>query len=265
MKAIVKRVGKRLLFPTLLLLTGFCSKAPMNEPEPQGRIVLAEDFSYARCSYCPFAEEALDSLSREFGDSLAVIIYHRRMLGDTLSPPGVIVREGFYQISTSPIVVFDGTNKIQTSDPSLDYPTYKTQIMGCRSKKSPFRLRLNANQTGNTVNLVLHIIAIDSLQNSDLRIFFIAYEDDVVFIQAGAPDTIFDYVVRKMIPDENGIPLNIQQNDSTVQTAQFNLSDHWHADKMGLVAFIQDMTTKEVLQAMVLKKITTREVDDAFK
>lgn len=241
-------------FLTIALLLS-CSEAPKIEAELSPRVVLAELFTYARCTYCPFSEHALDSLSEEYGDSIAVIAHHRRILGDTLSPPYVAVRESLYQIDVSPIVVFDGVHVVQTEDPSQNYSTYQNYIIERKTVAPKLRLYLETTVISSSVNLKLHIVAIDSIEDGDYSLFFTVYEDSVYFAQSGAPESTFSYVMRKMIPDAYGAPITIAYPDSFIEEVDFDLEPTWHHEKIGVVAFIQDMETKEVLQAVVEKRI----------
>jgi len=254
-----RRTMWKVLYAVPFLFIHFCSEAPKVIEEPTGRIVLAEDFSFARCTYCPYAEDALDSLFHEYQDSLAVIVYHRRILGDTLSPAYVAVRESLYQITASPTVVFDGIHIVQTEDPNQDYATYKNFIISERNREPKLRLHLETNLIAFSVNLKLHIVVVDSIKIDDRYLFFVVYEDSVYFAQSGAPESTFNYVMRKMVPDERGIPIGLSYPDSIVKEVNFNLQDNWHKDKLGIVAFIQDKTTKEVLQAIVEKRIVSKE------
>ncbi|GAH09680.1 unnamed protein product, partial [marine sediment metagenome] len=70
------------------------------------------------------------------------------------------------------------------------------------------------------------------------------------------PDSTFYFVVRKMIPDEQGVLIDLLYPDSIVKEVDFNLLSHWHKNKLGVVAFVQDMETNQVLQAIVDKRIT---------
>ncbi len=242
----------------LLLLAALvaCSEAPYIKDEPKGRIVLAEFFTFARCAYCPGAEHALDSLSNEYGDSLAVIAYHRRILGDTLSPEYCSAREILYGITTSPATVFGGVSGIiQTQDPSQNYLTFKGWIIRRRSVASNIEVELETTISSSSAHILLCIITVDSIEAGDNRLFVVLYEDSVYFAQVGAPDSIFRYVVRKMIPDEWGMPIDIAYPDSLLQEVDFDLSPGWNLEKLGIVAFIQDLETKNVLQAIVSKRI----------
>lgn len=248
--------------PFVFLFFLFCSEAPKIKEEPTGRIVLAEDFSFARCTNCPYAEQALDSLFKEYQDSLAVIIYHRYgVLGDTLSPPYVSARESLYQITASPTVVFDGINIVQTEDPNQDYSIYKNWIIYERNIAPKLSLYLETNLIATSVNAKLHIVLVDSVESADYYIFFVVYEDSVYFPQEGAPVSTFYYVMRKMVPDEKGIPVDLVYPDSLVKEVDFNLPNNWNKNKLGIVAFVQNMETKEVLQAVVKKRLTTTQGD----
>ncbi|MCX7994157.1 MAG: Omp28-related outer membrane protein [candidate division WOR-3 bacterium] len=245
---------KTIIFTAILLIT-FCSDSPQIKIEPGDRIVLAEFFTFARCVYCPYAEHALDSLLKEYGDSLAVIAYHRRALGDTLSPPYVAVRESLYNIQTSPIVVFDGLQKIQTEKPEDNYPVYKNCIISERNRKTKLRLNLESTLKGDVVSLKVNIVVIDSIKDSEHRLFIVLVEDSVFFKQVGAPDSIFYFVMRKMIPDAKGITVNLVYPDSLIEERNCLIQSNWNVNKLGVVAFVQDMETKEVIQAVVKRRI----------
>jgi hypothetical protein len=246
-----------LMSVALFILTSiFCSEAPIVEEEPTGRIVLAELFTYARCVFCPFAEHALDSLSQEYGDSLAVIAYHRRQLGDTLSPVSVAVRESLYQITTSPAVVFDGLDLVQTEDPDANYSVYKGWIVNERNRTPLLRLGIDASVDAGAINLTLHVVSLDSIETGDYHYFFAVYEDSVYFAQSGAPESTFYYVVREMAPDAYGASIGISYPDSTAYSESIVLKSSWDVDKLGVVAFVQDMASHEVLQAIVVKRLT---------
>uniref|UniRef100_A0A7V1EHW1 Omp28-related outer membrane protein n=1 Tax=candidate division WOR-3 bacterium TaxID=2052148 RepID=A0A7V1EHW1_UNCW3 len=239
----------------VFLLFFFCSESPEIKKEPAGRIVLAEFFTFARCVYCPYAEEALDSLSKEYGDSLAVIAYHRRALGDTLSPPYVAVRESLYSIQTSPVVVFDGLHIVQTEKPEDDYPTYKNCIDVERGDTTFLRLQMEISAQGTSINLKTMLIPLDTIEPGNYRLFMIVVEDSVYFKQVGAPDSIFCFVMRKMIPDEAGVEVNPVFPDTLVNEINFLIQPDWNIDKLGIVAFVQDMGTKEVIQAITDRRI----------
>ena len=58
-----------------------------------------------------------------------------------------------------------------------------------------------------------------------------------------------------MVPDEQGMLLDLSYPDSLVKEVNFSVLSNWDIDKLGIVAFVQDIETKQVLQAIVNKRI----------
>jgi hypothetical protein len=58
-----------------------------------------------------------------------------------------------------------------------------------------------------------------------------------------------------MIPDENGIACTLAFLDSVSKEVRFPLNQNWNRNQLGVVAFVQDFTTKEVLQAILKKGV----------
>jgi len=242
-----------LLLPVFLLLC--CSEAPEQKPTPTERIVLAELFTWARCPYCPYAARALDSLAKEYRDSIAIIAYHRRIGGDTLSPDLVERRRSFYyDAGGEPAVLFDGNGPVWTTDPNQNYETYKNYIIGRRNQKSPLRLYLESSVRADTGIIKTSLVAIDSILATDLRICTVLYEDSVRFWLPGASDSVFNRVMRLMIPDQNGIACALAFGDSVTKEVRFTMDHNWNQTQLGVISFVQCFTTKEVLQS-VFKKI----------
>jgi len=215
---------------------------------------LAELFTWARCAYCPYAAQALDSLAKEYQDSIAIIAYHRRLGGDTLSPDLVETRRSFYyDAGGEPAVLFDGTGPIWTSDPNQNYETYKDHIIGRRSRKSPLRIYLESSVRVDTGIIKTMVVAIDSILATDLRICAVLYEDSVRFWLPGATDSVFNRVMRLMIPDENGIACTLALGDSITKEVRFTLNHNWNQIQLGVVSFVQSFATKEVLQSVFKK------------
>lgn len=238
-----------LLLPVFILLS--CSEAPELKPIPTERIVLAELFTWARCPYCPYAARALDSLAKEYRDSIAIIAYHRRVGGDTLSPDLVEGRRSFYyDAGGEPAVLFDGSGPVWTTDPSQDYQTYKDYIIGRRNHKSPLRLHLESSVRADTGIIKTSLVAIDSILAADLRICAVLYEDSVRFWLPGASDSVFNRVMRLMIPNQNGIACTLAFGDSITKEVRFTLDHNWNQVQLGIVSFVQDFAAKEVLQAI---------------
>lgn len=223
-----------------LLLVG-CSKCPTLLEISSNRTVLAEIFSYSRCSNCPNAEEAIHRLVSEYGDSLAVLIYHMRILGDTLSPEDVQARAEWYGVGEkAPIAFFDGVERLTGAESEeAAYKNYKDIVVTRRMISSPIEMTIDAWFTTTDIQIDLEILPISPLFGN-LKLWLVLFEDSVPF-----ENSLYDFVVRWI----EGVDFSLSGAD-TLQTT-FKLQNQWGSGALGAVAFVQNDNTKEVLQARV--------------
>lgn len=245
--------GTRLTVPvgalSLVLLLG-CSDAPEVPLVPTDRVVLVEFFTWQRCIYCPPAARTLDSLVREFRDSVVVVAYHRRIAGDTLSPACVEARRAFYyETGGEPATVFDGGEVVRTPGPEHNYETFRNYILAARSVAPRVRLELAAtlDSTGGTI--VVSASGADATPVESLRLFIAITEDSLPATQAGATDTVFSSVMRAMLPDNGGRAIRLSRADTVRVEERFRPAEYWHKSRLAATAWIQEMETKRVLQA----------------
>ncbi len=239
----------RVLRKTILLIPLIygCSWMPTQPEQVTNRIVLLEVFGYARCSNCHLAEQQADELSTYYPDSIAVLIYHQSTLGDTLSPqPFTNERADWYEIHEAPTALFDGVSKITGAPGDNEYPTV---FNSRRTNPSPIDIGLESSLAGLSGEIHLSTQVIDTLPDDTLKLFTIIFEDSVEFIQSGAHDSIFSHVVRAVLPDMSGI---IYQPglDTTLY-----FINKWNPEMVGVISFIQNIETKQVLNSSVMKRI----------
>ena len=240
-----------------LVLLAACSEAPVMQFNPTNRIVLAEFFTFSRCTYCPYAARALDSVAAESGDSLVVIACHRRVAGDTLSPPCVETRSALYSEATGgePATVFDGGSVIRTPGPDYNYETFHNQFLGAKNVRPRAQLEIGGAVWTAACSVVVRATGVDSTPTDSLRLFMIIYEDSVRSRMPGNADTIFNHVMRSMLPDENGVPVTLIPTDTIQIVERFALQPFWNPARLGAVAFVQDMATRKVLQAAHCRRL----------
>lgn len=255
------RVPELLLLAAGLVFAGLapgCSDAPVIPLVPTNRVVLAELFTWQRCSYCPYAAHALESLAAEFADSVAIIAYHRRTLGDTLSPAYAENRcEYYYTSGGEPATVFDGGPPVRTSGPEQNLGVFRDQILGARSVTPKVQLRVETRLDSVSGSASIVVAGVDSTPSETLRLFTVVVEDRVPATQAGATDSIFNRVMRAMLPDYTGRPILVPFRDSTLVTEHFPLLPHWRPEQLGLVVFVQQPSSRRVLQAARVPRLTT--------
>jgi thiol-disulfide isomerase/thioredoxin len=253
--------GRALLLASLgaaAVLAG-CSEAPVLEIKPTNRVVLAEFFTWMRCGYCPYAARALDSVAADFQDSLVVIAYHRRVAGDTLSPEYVENRKTFYYSSNGePATVFDGGEVVWTPGPEYNYPTFHAKTVVARNSPPGAQLSLAAALSDSDGTITVSATGVSSTPTESLRLFVVVVEDSVRAYLPGAYDSIFRYVMRQMLPGEDGAPVRLVVGDTVVAERQFQLRPFWNRSMLGAVAFVQDMRTHGVLQAACLSRLEQR-------
>jgi len=240
----------------LVLLAG-CSDAPVIPLVPQDRVVLAEFFTFSRCGYCPYAARALDSVAAESGDSLVVIAWHRRVAGDTLSPLYAESRAAFYQEpgGGEPATVFDGGDVVRTAGPEYNYETFHNQLLAAKSIRPKAQLELAGTVGTAACSILVRAWGIDSTPAESLRLFVTICEDSVLSRLPGNAETLFNRVLRYLLPDENGLAVALTPTDTLETVQRCALQPFWNPFRLGAVAFVQDMATRKVLQAVLLRRL----------
>jgi len=243
-----------------LLLIAVCSEAPVLEVRPTNRVVLAEFFTWMRCGYCPYAARALDSVAAGFPDSMVVIACHRRVAGDTLSPAYSETRTSvYYSSGGEPATTFDGGDVVRTSDPEYNYSTFHDMTVAARSVAPGAQLGVSAEATDSDGTVTVWATGVSATPADSLRLFVVLVEDSVHAYLSGAPDSVFRHVMRQMLPDVGGEPVNLAVGDTVTKEYGFQILPFWNRSALGVVAFVQDVQTHAVLQTAYLDRIPLQE------
>ncbi len=233
----------------LSLTVVFCSEAPKVSLVPTNRVVLGEFFTYQRCSYCPFAARALESLVTEFQDSVVIIAYHRRLHGDTLSPEYVEMRRAvYYESGGEPATVFDGGEVVRTSGPEYNYEIFRNYILKAKSVLPKAQIEVEGWIESGTGTAVVLISGVDSTPPDTLRLFLVVTEDSVRSLLPGATDSLYNNVMRAMIPDFSGWGFTLLPGDTVRFEEKFPIPNFWDKERLRIVAFVQERKTNRVLQ-----------------
>lgn len=255
MKGFLRLVG----VAGLLLVTLFAcgKKLPIPPPPPPGqndttRVVLAEMFSTRLCTNCPRADSALHALMEAFGTSKIIgIEYHPRSFGgqvDSLGTPETDARKTYYGVVNFPVCVFGGLDSIEGA-PLNVYEIYEEAFEAQQARRSPVVLGLTASQTGVAI---VTVRALGSVPSS-LVLHTVVAEDSVYY--RGPYLSWWRFVVRDMVPDQNGDTLRMAQGDSLIRTKGFSIPGTWNPQRLYVVAFVQNPATNEILQSTQVKLI----------
>jgi len=91
--------------------------------------------------------------------------------------------------------------------------------------------------------------ATDFLSFSSLRVFVVITEDDI-FWSAPNGTQIHDQTMRDMIPGATGDPVSLSSpGDTLLREYNFTVDAGWDDSNCNVAVFIQDYTTKEILQS----------------
>jgi thiol-disulfide isomerase/thioredoxin len=124
---------------------------------PTDRVVLAELFTAASCTFCPTSSSSIDRLSDEYGpERLAVIEYHT-WASDPLSNDDSRARNDYYEVEGIPDMYFDGSvrNGGGGSGKYAKYESYKSSIESELEKLTNIVIAVSGdiNTTGGTIEI----------------------------------------------------------------------------------------------------------------
>lgn len=216
-----------------------CSRVPpVPRTDVEKKIIpVFEVFGYARCSNCPLVEHATDSLKALYKDSVSILEYHLRLLGDTLSPEEINTKTELYNIqNTAPCTIIQGTRRIDGAEDSEEtqLESFKSYYNALRAQKDSVGLYLTTDTMNDTIIITLDA---DSIMNIDTLkdVIFLSITEDSVFFQlSGAEDSIYNNVVREMKLLPSTLP----------QTLSFSKE---YLRQKHLIMMLQDTVNKNII------------------
>lgn len=208
------------------------------------RTVVLELVTATWCSGCPYADEAADMLSIDFGpERLSVLQYHVS-LADPLSTSDTDDRGNAYDVDDTglPAAWFGGTEGVHSvQNPTTDvfYNLYKNKINDRLTDASPIDISLSLSESsGNyTVSASYQEVASIALNPNVTR--FALYENSVVH-----DSKVYNYVVRDIeerVFDKTNLPFT--------EDVSFLLDSGWDPANLGVVVFVQVGNSSDIIQS----------------
>lgn len=231
-------------------------KLPTPPPPTPGlndttRTVLAEMFSTRLCSNCPRSDSALHALIEDYGiRKIIAVEYHPLSFGavDSLGTPETDARKNLYGVTSYPTCFFDGLHRTLGASGNV-YDAYEDSAGLEDNLRSPVVLGLTASQTGVAT---VQVKALGSVPSA-LVLQTVVIEDSIYY--RGPYQSWWRFVVRDMVPDQNGDTLRIAQGDSLTRTKGFLIQTNWRLPYLYVVAFVQNPATGQVLQSAMVKLV----------
>jgi thiol-disulfide isomerase/thioredoxin len=238
---------------SIFVLTLFC----LSNLYSFERTVLAEIFTSTTCGPCASQNPYFDSWLRNYSnqDRVAVIKYHVWW-----PSPG---NDPFYlanptENSARTNYYFPGSKYVPhgmingTGDGASSASTWIVLIQNSIITTSQFEIKILGNvdnvQGG---NLTIKVTADNNpIPSGTLVLHFAVVESNINYTGPNG-DPVHNFVMRKMYPDHNGEVFTINPNETKTFTRVFNWNSSWNLENSKVVAFIQNLETKEVYQAAI--------------
>ncbi len=212
--------------------------------------VLLEIATGTWCQYCPGAAMGADDLV-ENGQEVAVVENHN---GDTYAYTASNARNSYYIISGFPTAIFDGIKRLVGGDHSVSlYTSYLPIYESDYAVKTAFGITISDGySSGNSYNLSVTVDRFGEtpFANSNLVLHLALTQSHIMVNWQG--QTHLEFVNRAMPPDASGTPVNLKDTNQVTVPLTFTVNPAWGGDlstDYELVAWVQDLTTREVVDA----------------
>jgi hypothetical protein len=251
------------------LVFGLLMAFPDGSAKGADRKVVLELFTSTTCGPCYNADVYLfqtwlpQSAAR---DHIIPIAYHVWWpgAGDPMydaNPVPVQGRVAFYQgaIYFAPRLYIDGL-----IDGSSTYATWAALVATRLQTASPIAISLSGSLNAGIATLRAQITAEQALNTSNLRVFWVVIEDSVSALQTNGSTYVpfaHEAAHRAILPSATGATFTFNGTQTAVVLQVIALNEAWHSSHVRVIAFVQDMGTKEILNAEEIAVSALTDVD----
>ncbi len=234
---------KKTLFTLIVLFVSITTNGELVSRQK----VVVEIGTATWCSPCQGAAMGAEDLIAN-GHDVAVIKYHSS--GCPFTNQHSNTRLSYYGVTSIPRAIFDGVLEYAggSSTQSM-YPQYLELYNQRIDVPSPFTVAIDLEYTS-TLNYNASVLVTQVSQDyeaSELVLHFAVTETDIPhnwYNQTHVKD-----VLRTMVPGPSGTPLDFSTNDEQLVDLSFTLQEGWVQKNISVVAFVQDVQSKEIFQA----------------
>jgi hypothetical protein len=237
-----------LLFTLLMLFSGTALMAQSQ------RLVLAEEFTNASCGPCAGQNPDFDALLQANADKITSIKYHMSWPGtDPMYSHNTVdnnARRMLYGINSVPHVQMDGSWW-----DGMPMNVTQSRINAAYAIPSPFEILVKHELSDDeqTIHVTALVKATADVSSDNLRLFLVVIEKHIHFNSPPGYNGEKDFynVMKKILPDKNGYLLSsdISTGQYFIVESSWELANVYNKNELSVVAFIQDMNTKEIFQA----------------
>jgi len=206
-------------------------------------MVIIEVATGTWCPYCPGASMGTHDLV-ENGYNVAVI---KNQNGDAYANTYSNARNQYYGITSYPTAKFDGilTYAGGSNTQSL-YSVYLPLVNQRLAVPSAYTITAEGELVDRVFTVDVTVTKVEDDSNTNVVLHSSITESNIQ--QNWQGQTHLDNVNRLMAPSQNGTPVNLATGESTTITLTFNLSTNWQLPNLEMVLWLQNATSKEILQ-----------------
>ncbi|MFP4365930.1 MAG: YDG domain-containing protein, partial [Bacteroidales bacterium] len=221
----------------------------------RSKVVLLEHFTNANNDNSIAANQIVYDVAGAKEHDIAFISYHTAFgSSDPLNNQNAAdpaARALYYGVSRDPFSIMDGGLSGQGRF-NYDPVIFTEKDLLKRALREPsFNLEINQDQDGDELNLEVDITSLTGFDGLDLTLHVAVVETEITASQIGLQgNEVFRNVVRKLLPDAGGtvLPVNWNTNQSENYSFNWTIENVFDAENLGLVAFVQDESTREIYQ-----------------
>jgi len=243
----------------ILLLAVFAFLAFTNDANAQQvekNLVVVEIGTGTWCGYCPGAAMGADDLV-ENGHSVAIIENHN---GDDYANTGSNARNNYYAIDGYPTAFFNGgSNLVGGSSSSSVYPSYLPLYNTEIAVMSDFTLDMEYTNDGLNYDVTINVDEVADYAGTDLKVHLVLTESHIPESWLSGLEEL-NFVNRGMYPTHTG---TVYTGGAETVNISFTADASYALEFCEIVAFIQDDSTKEILQAQKMSLAQTEGVNNA--
>ncbi len=234
----------------LLLINALFINALMAQT-PAKKYVLLEHFTNSRCSICKNKNPAFYNLitQTQYADDVHHISYHPSVPYNTCvfylaNKVENNARAAVYGVQGTPRLALNGT-LISENGPLLPEATLQTYL----GQTSPVYLQVAETGTGNDRVATVNIHTVSNTPIEGYKLYVALVEKTINMTTPNGETAHYD-VFRKMLPDINGVAYTpAAMGQEVTFTFNYTIDAGWNANEMYVVAFLQNPTTKAVLNS----------------
>lgn len=219
---------------------------------PKQRLVLFEEFTNTSCDPCAEFSPSLDKTIYERLGQMVPITYHLNFPSNRdpfylNNPEDAMARAGVYGVTGVPALRVDGTHA-----GAWGYEQFLGQYIDSELEQEPLADITTTAEISADNQLTVHAqVSNMVVAGSQLRLFAAVVEERIEWdAPADNGERSWNYVMRKMLPSASGQQLPAEQQVTPLDyTFTWPISGFADQQQLGIVTFVQDMQTLQILNA----------------